>query len=634
MASLAIINASPPGEVFDSWGEILSLILNQVEKQDVVDLVVPAVITRAAEGHVGSRRLAARLLGSLSDVLPASSLKVVFLETILNLLEDESEPVRMMMAHSLARILEKIETETVETHVWPVLNKLMKDSSFRVRAESLKAIAAFAATHREETPRSYLYQEKIAPLFLKCCKRFGGVAELDLRVAEDEAYLFLEVFSHAFGQLLVGLAGENLTREGLKTSLLAFLKMVVCNGPTVRCGCVFNLPAVVQTYSSSLGAENLRGFLNALALEPDKATRVVVAAGVHQVSAVLADSPARGELTKLIYSLMRDKDDDVRLKMAQNISSVFLSLFSVEQSHGKMDPARLVWKGLEEMRWSSWRTQEILARELKACVHAMPQQHIYDEVIAVFFKMAKESAFLVRKESIEGVVLCLRHIKDRRKRRAVLEHLRRRWARGESFWSRIAFFDAAVFGFQIFSWRVFNQFFTPELLAMAADKVSNVRLRLVRTLCLVWKACYLIPEFKHALEILGRDCDPDVVSGVLALQKILGEGDILLDATETESNRQKEEAEAPFGFERILEPLEKPNHISGTASETVSSAGSCGDNWDEDDSMSTSNVDMTRDMQPPAVYDRAEEKSSWQPPSEEAPNKTRSRLSPFSCFCV
>jgi len=104
VAALRILQLSESGDVFDAWGEILSMMLPQVRRDDVVTLVVPATADRAASGAVESRRLAARIIGALHDALTADELERQFLSTAITLSQDADASVRAMIASRWRRL--------------------------------------------------------------------------------------------------------------------------------------------------------------------------------------------------------------------------------------------------------------------------------------------------------------------------------------------------------------------------------------------------------------------------------------------------------------------------------------------------------------------------------------------------
>ena len=70
---------SEGGDVFDAWGEILSMMLPEAKWVDVLYLFVPATGECAVYSTIESRRHDARIIGSLNDALTAKQLKEQFL---------------------------------------------------------------------------------------------------------------------------------------------------------------------------------------------------------------------------------------------------------------------------------------------------------------------------------------------------------------------------------------------------------------------------------------------------------------------------------------------------------------------------------------------------------------------------
>ncbi|OSX75869.1 hypothetical protein BU14_0218s0035 [Porphyra umbilicalis] len=327
VAALRILQLSESGDVFDAWGEILSMMLPQVRRDDVVTLVVPATADRAASGAVESRRLAARIIGALHDALTADELERQFLSTAITLSQDADASVRAMIAQSLASVASKLPLSVSEAQLWP---------------------------------------------------------RLDTMVASD----------------------------------------------------------------------------------PNARDRKAKTKGV------------------------------VNTAVARQLAPIFESL--------------------ELMSQDSWRTQELLAVQLKLGAHLVPQDTLCEHVAPLLFQMARESTYLVRKACMEALVAVMRAIPDTRRREHIVKHFRIEWARGKVYWTRLAYIDGAAAALSVFSRSAFVSMFAGELLRMTRDAVPNVRLRLVRLLVdvgpLVRSEPKLAAALDGALTALSVDSDAEVAA--------------------------------------------------------------------------------------------------------------------------
>lgn len=516
IAALRIIRMSESGDVFDAWGEILSMMLPQVKREDVLSLVVPATVDRATSTTVESRRLAARIIGSLNDSLTTDELEDKFLQQALKLCDDDDPSVRAMIAQSLASVGAKLPLKISENHLWPVLSNLMKDKNARVRAAAMRAVARSAEAHKGQCLTASSYRTTLLPMFLGECETAIAVAASDLRTVDDDTYLMLEIFSEVYGYFLC--AVNPLFKEDDKWSLAlnALRRMVTCNGPTVRHWCAFNVPAVALVCGESR-PEKIRGVVQSLCTDTDVETRATLAAGIHETTRILADGPLRQEVLSAIAELMTDQNPQVRMNALSHFAEL-LMLLSKEnknvdlKTQDKVSARQLspIFKSLETMAHDSWRTQELLAKQLDESAYLVPQDMLCEHVAPLLFQMARESTYLVRKSSMSALVSVIRYIPDVRRRDHILKHFRSEWARGKVYWTRLAYIDGSTVALNVLSNRLFTQLFASELLTLARDPVANVRLRLVRLMPEIAVACGTKSSFVAAMETLLSDEDIDV----------------------------------------------------------------------------------------------------------------------------
>lgn len=325
VAALRIIQESESGEVFDAWGEILSMMLPQVKRADVQALVVPATVNRAVSHTVESRRLAARIIGSLNDTLTAEELETQFLSHALVLCDDHDPSVRAMIAQSLASLGTKLPLSISEAHLWPKLDRLMHDENPRVRAAAMRAVARTAEAHAGHCKTSRSFSTLLLPVFLRECSTAYDVAGTDLRTVDDDTYLMLEIFSEVYGYFLCAVSPLFESDEVWTDALNSLRRMVTCNGPTVRHWCAFNVPAVAYVCGRSR-PEKIHGVVQALSSDTDVETRATLAAGIHETTALLADGPLRDEMLAAIAMLMTDQNPQVRMNSLRHFADILTLL--------------------------------------------------------------------------------------------------------------------------------------------------------------------------------------------------------------------------------------------------------------------------------------------------------------------
>lgn len=618
VAALRIINLSASGDVFDAWGEILSMLLPQLPKDDALRLVVPAVSARAASPAADSRRLAARIIGALESVLSPADLEAQFLPATLMLCDDDDPSVRAMIAQSVATLGAALPLAVCETHFWPKLVSLMRDENARVRAAALRALAKTAGAHRDTARPTSLYGTVLLPLFLAECNRAGSVAASDLRTVSDDTYLLLEIFAEVFGVFLWAVCSLLQDEDAWTVALNALRRMVTCNGPTVRHWCAFNLPAVASVCGSSR-PEKARGVLHALATDSDVETRATLAAGFHQTVAQLGMGPLREEVLGAFASLITDINPQVRMNALSHLSSAVEVLTghatSVdsdmegdtaeartrrrESRPGSFSPAdedvgalelAPFFASLVPVAQDSWRTQELLASHIEAVSHRIPQDVLCDHLAPLLFQMARESTYLVRKASMRALVRAMRFISDVRRRDHIVKHFRTEWARGKVYWTRLAYTDGAAAALDVYSSTLFRVLFGDELITLADDAVPNVRLRVATILPRV-AAAYAaarpdsdngvvvgsaleeeaanrksMTDVLAALDRLSSDPDTGVATVARAGQASVVAGCTRMTDAQVAEDESRAVAETLFFVKRSVKPLIPLHLIPGTSS--------------------------------------------------------------------
>jgi len=504
--SLKILERMGRGDICDAWGEILSMIVPQVTVDDVRTKLVPATLERCTSRTIESRRLAARLIGSLAEVIPAEELESLFLQKVVVLCDDKDNSVRAMIAQSLATLGGKLSLKAVEENLWPKLCFLVEDDSARVRAAAVRAVARIGDAHKAEAATSNMFKTLLLPMFVEKCKDATITAATDLRTVDDDTYVMLEIFAEVYGYFLVALNPLFEDEEIWTLTLNGLRRMVSCNGPTVRHWCAYNLPAV----SSCCGdkrPDRIKGVLHALATDTDVDTRATLAAGIHESARVLKDTDLRGELLVSVGELMTDQNPQVRMNVLSHFAELLEVLSDKESAAEKLDK---VFTNLEVLSQDSWRTQKVLAEQLNKAAPLIPQEMLCDYVAPVLFQMARESTYLVRNASITAAVRVLRYISTIRRRDHIHNHFLKEWARGKVYWTRLAYLEGTDVSHTIFGKKLYNRMFAEEAFKMRNDPVSNVRLRLVKLLQNTIAQSRDQKLYNDALAKLVTDSDPEV----------------------------------------------------------------------------------------------------------------------------
>lgn len=396
---------------------------------------------------------------------------------------------------------------------------------------------AASMTKDERLSRTRLLTELLTPVVFRESAFSLKAASEDQRYVDDYTYLLLEIVAEVFGplvwavlcgdgqpkrasaKLMLGTSGKSSTdlcftpTNPLETDTLrAFRAMAGCNGPIVRRHCAFNMPGVAAAVSG-VHLQELATVVESLSQDKDAETRWNLAAGLHETAFLIASSGCKtavNSLVKAAVALLQDEHALVRMNALEHFSELLPSL--VQGEAGVFVARRLapLFANLRLLSEGNWRTQQLLSRQVAASAYLMPAETLREAVLPLLYRMAEESTYLVRMSVMGAVATCMWHIADPEQRAVVMACFVTEWAEAGLHWMRLAFVEAAVASASLFSRVLFRDVFASATLRLAADPVPNVRLRLVRALPALGRACAQMDELHRAMEVLHEDCDPDV----------------------------------------------------------------------------------------------------------------------------
>lgn len=510
-AATIVIGTPCIQQMFEAWSDTLVAVLKYVswsakqldEFLDILEKVYKP------PNNTLSRQLTARILGSLAASSKADGyLKRRVLDRALVLSGDKNVIVRGMMAESFSFIGASASLLTVEREIWPRLKKLLRDADARIRAASLQSLSYISSAHREKGGETSFFAKLLGPIFLEECARIRQDAAEDQRDVDDDKCLLLEVNSEIFGELLYT-CNDCLSESERKEVYKAFLAMCTANGPIVRRYCAYNMPAVALCLSPRYGAE-IASLVRFLAQDNDVEARWVLAAGLHETVKILASRESVGDLLKAVQELLEDEKTLVRKNILYHFEEL-LSEISKHSGYGIVEKLSPLFRNLGVLTGENWTVQVALAKQLRLAAPLVPPPSLKMGVLPILYQLANQSAYIGRKAVMVAIATCLRYIPDVKERLEVTKCFNAEWGQGTVFWMRIAFLDAAEAAVVTYSRCLFRDMFGKEVLRLALDQVSNVRLRLASLLPRLAPACNQMEEFHSALEALKRDEDVDVV---------------------------------------------------------------------------------------------------------------------------
>lgn len=507
-----IIQSCEDSSVYEVWGEILVSVLPVVSWSGAELDKVLGQIGRRHEimGVSMSKRLTARILGSLAVCSKDEQLKRRILDRAISMANDSDSEVRGMIAESMSFIGAAVEIHIVEKELWPYLQTFIRDTNQRVHAAAIRTIAFIASAHQSRSPAAILFKQLLPKVFINECARVKQIASQDLRCIDDDKCLVLEINAEVFGQLLnschMFLPNEN----SLKDVYKAFRAMSTCNGPVIRKYCAYNLPAICLCYVH-IYRTDLSAIAEFFSRDAEPETRWILAAGIHETTRILVNRDTLDNLVKSAFALLSDSNSLVRLNALKNFKNLISNLTT--HSSFAFPPVKKLAPIFENLRLLSdgnWRTQELLALQLKDSTPFIPPTHIKTHVVPLLFQISEESSYLVRKAAMSALATCIRFISDSMERDTVMQYFKRNWGDSSVYWMRISFIECAKTAAQTYSKCLFRDTFASQVLKLANDPVSNVRLRVAMIFPTIAPACHQMDQFREVQQLFENDTDADV----------------------------------------------------------------------------------------------------------------------------
>jgi len=207
-ASFRVVKTATIDTIYEAWGEILVAILPAVRwRDDELERVLALVDAHASRSSEVSRKLSARVLGSLSVCLDANMIETRILPRTLELSTDRDVEVRGMTTESLAFVGAALRLDLVQRLIWPEMQRLLNDYDPRIHAAALRSLAQIILAQHQRgaatDAAAPLFCELLPPVFEAHCHFARKTGAEDQRTVNDDAYLLLEIFAEVFGVFLV-----------------------------------------------------------------------------------------------------------------------------------------------------------------------------------------------------------------------------------------------------------------------------------------------------------------------------------------------------------------------------------------------------------------------------------------------
>uniref|UniRef100_A0A7S0EVE1 TOG domain-containing protein n=1 Tax=Hanusia phi TaxID=3032 RepID=A0A7S0EVE1_9CRYP len=425
-------------------------------------------------------------------LIPEDLVKSVMLESILRLVEQDSEDDRITGMKILGEMSFKLGHATVQSAVGPKVINLAEDSMFRVR----KAAALYIGKVSRWGSRDYAVNV-LLPVYLKladdeiwgvrkaCADSLADMAAsitsemrgkhilplFDKLATDVSRWVRNAAFQH-LGPLIATLSSEEVTPKLLQY----YSSMATGKGQSVTADhdlptfCAYNFPAVVMT----VGKENwvhLQEAYHELINDIQWKVRRSLSYSIHEIALILGPDLTQESLLPALDTFLQDLDE-VKVGVLQNLAKFFRVLDPSMREKYVSVLCNI------EMETYNWRFRLLLAQQLGELFTLYQEEIVKNELYPMFMKLCRDPVAEVRNASCNQIDAILDRLDELKVdwRDEFMEELHD-LATDRSFQHRLMFAQmcAVLLASNQVKVKMFETDFLNHLLALAEDKVANVR---------------------------------------------------------------------------------------------------------------------------------------------------------------
>lgn len=317
------------------------------------------------------RRSGVATLAKLVEYLPTTTVDSVFMPLCESLVSDEPDTVRLQLVsvlHALCSHTYAQSRDACMTHVWPLMNALSSDASWRVRWRLADAFADISA--------AILHQ--------------NTDTESPITAATQP--------SKPADPLQAPLSGEMCT---------CYLKLLSDEEHEVRHVTTHHLPLIVKlclSPSSQLIASEIIPALTPLSVDESPAVRAELSSVLMRASCFMEPSLVIGKVLPVYLALLKDSDSDVRLALISHVNTVTHLLDREIMSHSLL-PAIL-----DLSKDAQYRVRAQLCRYMPLLAQRLETELFTSKVFPICLSWLSDKVSAVRNEAADCIKLCTQRL--------------------------------------------------------------------------------------------------------------------------------------------------------------------------------------------------------------------------------
>ncbi|XP_017777798.1 PREDICTED: serine/threonine-protein phosphatase 4 regulatory subunit 4-like [Nicrophorus vespilloides] len=474
------VDAKDPN-VSSSWCDTLISLVPTLNEDVLKTTVIPLAKEKSAPNQpISSKVFASNLIGKLC-IYPnfkSFDIKKDLLPLTLSLCQDCSPDVRAAICTNLPLVAQGVGKLFVKSNLLPSIIELASDENGSVRGASVVTISTNLQYLDNDTKKQTMVPllkqlsekglRKNDPTAIILANEYGVLLKsLQKSIPPAEIEYFLKCYK-SFSQM--GKVNNDVKVDASKD--------VICRE---RCAC--NVILVLQ-FTMAVAPNQLPfiyGIFRELAADPCYLVRRSAAGTISKIAITLGNQNkmVKNEFVKLL----RDDAVEVLDLLVPTISETLMSfcdndtLSNTTSNQITSDIGRALFKCQTELSKAyNWRLTVTFLSQLECLPFCMPAEFIHNNFTPVLMdRSLNGKAKPIRIQSIRTLIVFLKYNFKENQHKWLRESLIKQLARSNSCYTRMLYFNCCEAVLNVFSEKYFKEFFLPPLIALATDRISNIR---------------------------------------------------------------------------------------------------------------------------------------------------------------
>lgn len=427
----------------ESWSLLVGCITPQLPESAILTLATPLILRLCNYSRpIFVRKAGVGLLSVLSSALPRS-FPTEILDKMNLLTQDTSYEVRKCTCAVLPKVLSDLGTAD---QLFPSVERLLLDEEIAVKRAAVEMFASVFQLFSAD-----LIAEKAVSLLVN-----------EILPMEDSAYI--ANLMQGIGLFLSVLCG-NKQYEVLLSTLLQRYQIGLKDSETMKLKGLAAFYDVCQAVNSTIFDYSLRPIYLSLSTDSSSAVRQAASALFPQLIHYLESFPE--DLRRLSEGFL--SDNDCKWQVISRIYDWPQSLLSERVMEMLRDTL---------INAKQWRLRLLLVSSLQKVLTPSLTQVIYDLSFPTLLALLHTSPALLRKEITSFLLQLLHHTYQSSHRQLLLTRLLEDFAQSKTWTDRLVYIDFCLGAVHLVSGEFFRRYFVRNVLGMAVDPVTSIRIRI------------------------------------------------------------------------------------------------------------------------------------------------------------